>query len=92
MTKNFNVSIAACAVLFAAFGLHATLGARAQAAAAGVYTEAQAMRGATLYAEQCAACHGEDKTGVADLEIVCGPCQTPCQVPGDAAIGKYSLN
>jgi cytochrome c len=25
------------------------------------------MRGATLYEEQCEACHGGDKTGVADL-------------------------
>lgn len=67
MTKKFNVFILACAVLFAAFGLHATLRAQAQATADGVYTEAQAMRGETLYAEQCAACHGEDLTGVADL-------------------------
>jgi mono/diheme cytochrome c family protein len=67
MTKNFAVSIAACAVLFTAFGLHATLSARAQTAADGVYTEAQAMRGAALYEEQCGPCHGADKTGVADL-------------------------
>ena len=67
MTKNFNIVITACAVLFTAFGLHATLRAQAQAAADGVYTEAQAMRGATVYAEQCASCHGEDMMGVPDL-------------------------
>jgi cytochrome c len=67
MIKNLHIVIAACAVLFAASGLHATLRAQAQSAAAGVYTEAQAMRGATLYAEQCASCHGEDMSGVADL-------------------------
>ena len=29
----------------------------------GVYTEAQAKRGATLYSDNCAACHGTDLTG-----------------------------
>lgn len=67
MTKNFKIFIAACAVLFAASGLHAVLRAQAQTASDGVYTEAQAMRGATVYAEQCASCHGEDMTGVPDL-------------------------
>lgn len=43
---------------------------RGQAAAPGspnvwdkIYTEAQAKRGATAYADTCAACHGEDLTG-----------------------------
>ena len=67
MTRDFNVFVVACAVLFASFGLHATLRAQAQTAADGVYIEAQATRGATLYGEQCASCHGEDMTGVADL-------------------------
>ena len=62
MSKNFNIFIVACAVLLAGCAARGPL-----AAAAGVYTEAQAMRGATLYAEQCASCHGEDMTGVADL-------------------------
>ena len=67
MTKKINVLIAAYAVLFAASGLHVTLRAQARSVADGVYTEAQAKRGATLYAEQCAACHGETLGGVADL-------------------------
>lgn len=51
-----------CAVLAAASGLQIV---RAQGASvsAGVYTEAQAKRGAALYKEQCAACHGEDLKG-----------------------------
>ena len=67
MTKSFNVMIAICWVLFSAHGLHAILRAQMQTASDGIYAEAQAMRGATLYAEQCASCHGEDLTGVPDL-------------------------
>jgi cytochrome c len=32
-----------------------------------VYSDAQAKRGTTVYAEQCASCHGENLEGVADL-------------------------
>lgn len=42
--------------------------AAAQAAAAtvwsGVYTDAQAKRGADLYGERCASCHAPDLTGI----------------------------
>lgn len=67
MTKKINVLMTMCAVALAASGLHSTLRAQARSVADGVYTEAQAKRGATLYAEQCAACHGETLGGVADL-------------------------
>ena len=67
MTKKINILITACALLFAASGLHVTVRAQAKSVADGVYTEAQAKRGSTLYAEQCASCHGETMTGVADL-------------------------
>jgi mono/diheme cytochrome c family protein len=67
MARHLNMFIAACAVLFAAVGLHGTLRAQAQAATGGVYTADQAMRGATFYAEQCASCHGEDMYGIPDL-------------------------
>jgi mono/diheme cytochrome c family protein len=67
MTKKINILIAACAVLFAASGLHVTLRAQARSVADGVYTEAQAKRGSTVYTEQCASCHGETLGGVADL-------------------------
>ena len=33
----------------------------------GVFTAEQAKRGATVYGEQCASCHGEKMEGVADL-------------------------
>jgi mono/diheme cytochrome c family protein len=61
MTK-ITMLIAASAVLTVVAGVQV---ARAQAtsAAAGVYTEEQAKKGAALYKEQCAACHGEDLTG-----------------------------
>ena len=42
----------------------ATVRAQAKSVNDGVYTEAQAQRGAKLYAEQCAACHGERLTGI----------------------------
>ena len=67
MTKKINMLIAACAVLFAASTLHVTLRAQARSVVDGVYTEAQAKRGSTLYVEQCASCHGADMSGVVDL-------------------------
>jgi len=67
MHKKIDVMIATCAVVAAASALHATLRAQARSLADGVYTEAQAKRGATLYAEQCASCHAEDMTGIPDL-------------------------
>src|SRR5690606_21934484 len=42
-----------------AAGAPAAAGAGASTVAQGVYTEVQATRGATIYAEQCAGCHGE---------------------------------
>ena len=36
---------------------------QSKSAADGIYTEAQAKRGAALYAEHCAACHGVALTG-----------------------------
>lgn len=67
MSKTINFVIAACAVLLAASGLHVTLRAQARSVVDGVYTEAQAKRGSTIYTAQCAACHGETLEGVADL-------------------------
>ena len=65
MTERLNILIVVAAVFFVACGLHAA--APAQAGAGGSYTDAQAMRGEEVYAEQCAACHGADLSGVADL-------------------------
>lgn len=50
--------------MFAASAFHVTAGAQAPAsAAAGVYTAEQAKRGATIYAENCASCHGDTLAG-----------------------------
>src|SRR5947208_12229751 len=54
------VAIAAVSVL-GVFSLRAQEGAKS--AWDGVYTEAQAKRGAAGYAEQCASCHGDQLTG-----------------------------
>src|SRR5687767_6850263 len=67
MTKTFTIAIATCALLAVAAGFNAILGAQATSLAEGVYTAEQAKRGAALYGEQCASCHGENMEGVADL-------------------------
>ena len=54
------VAIAAVSVL-GVFSLRAQDGAKS--VWDGVYTEAQAKRGAAGYAEQCASCHGDQLTG-----------------------------
>ena len=38
----------------------------------GVYTEDQATRGEKIYGEQCAACHGEDLSGVTPFPALTG--------------------
>jgi S-disulfanyl-L-cysteine oxidoreductase SoxD len=49
---------------FAVSAFHATAAAQAPAsAAAGVYTEEQAKRGAALYGENCSSCHGDTLAG-----------------------------
>ena len=60
--KRTTILIAACAVLTVIAVLQV---ARAQAASVveGVYTEDQVKKGAALYKEQCAACHGDDLAG-----------------------------
>lgn len=53
-------AIGVCALAAASFFVKA-----AAAGADGLYTEAQALRGANLYATHCAACHGADLSGSA---------------------------
>jgi cytochrome c len=67
MTKTFSIVAVACAVLLAGCAARGGPSAAAATGPTGLYTEAQAMRGTTLYSEQCASCHGEDLTGIADL-------------------------
>jgi cytochrome c len=50
--------------LFRAVGAHATVSAQqAHSVWDGIYTEEQAKRGQSLYAQRCAACHAPDLTG-----------------------------
>jgi mono/diheme cytochrome c family protein len=60
--KSTIILIAACGVLTVAAGLQ-VVRAQATSVAEGVYTEEQVKKGAGLYKEQCAACHGEDLAG-----------------------------
>ena len=55
--------IGTCAVTAAALGLQIGVGAQGKSTVDGVYGEAQAKRGAALYKEHCAACHGDDLAG-----------------------------
>ena len=60
--KRTIILSAACAVLTVAAGLQ-VVRAQAKSVAEGVYTEEQVKKGAAVYKEQCAACHGEDLMG-----------------------------
>jgi quinoprotein glucose dehydrogenase len=60
--KKTTILIAACAVLSVVTGLQ-VVRAQAKSVVEGVYTEDQAKKGAALYKEQCAACHGDDLAG-----------------------------
>lgn len=57
-----TILLGTCAVLVVVSGLQIAR-AQAKSVTEGVYTEEQAKRGAALYKEQCAACHGEDLKG-----------------------------
>jgi len=65
MTGKLAVLISAIIFSFMACGLYAAR--PAQSTAGGSYSDAQVMSGESLYATQCAACHGVDLTGVPDL-------------------------
>jgi mono/diheme cytochrome c family protein len=71
----------ACACLVGALLVWITTAAHAQAARTvqdGVFTDAQAARGQTLYAQRCAGCHGPALNGA----------QAP-PLAGDAFVGKW---
>lgn len=53
--------------------LHVAVYAQGQTAAAGIYTAAQAKAGATVYAEKCAACHGNNLEGMGPMPPLSGP-------------------
>src|SRR5687767_15965235 len=61
---NIKFAMVAVTGLFAVSALTATVVGQAPASVkAGVYTAEQAKRGATLYAENCASCHGDTLAG-----------------------------
>ena len=62
---NIKFAMVAVTGLFAVSALTATavVGQAPASVKAGVYTAEQAKRGATLYAENCAACHGDTLAG-----------------------------
>lgn len=61
--RTLFVNLAAAAVLAGAVGVGAAAQGETKTVADGVYTEEQAKRGAVVYADQCAACHGEKLEG-----------------------------
>ena len=66
MHRKIDSILAACAVVWAASGLHAALQAQV-AAADGVYTEEQATRGKELFTKTCTECHGAELNGMEDI-------------------------
>ncbi len=67
MTKYVRIAVSVWALVAGAAMFNATVGAQGKSVADGVYSDPQAMRGSTLYTEQCGSCHGENLEGVADL-------------------------
>ena len=65
---------AALALALVACGIAGGLSAadRMRAASDGIYTDAQAARGATRYQQQCARCHGADLLGTFDIPSLRG--------------------
>ena len=67
MTRHIRMAISVWALVTGAPCFTLSVGAQGKSVNDGVYSDAQAKRGTTLYAEQCASCHGENLEGVADL-------------------------
>ncbi|NOT27526.1 MAG: cytochrome c [Acidobacteria bacterium] len=69
MTTHTRVAVSlwTLALVVTAAVFYTPLSAQGKSVNDGVYSDAQAKRGATLYGEQCASCHGETMEGVADL-------------------------
>ena len=72
MNKTTLVSLSCAALLgLAVYGpLQAQAG---RTTADGVYTDAQAKRGAQVYADTCASCHGADMKGTSVIPSLSGP-------------------
>ena len=61
--ESAGVRITFVIVLMAGVYAMVALGAQGRTIGDGVYTEAQAKRGETIYADSCASCHGQDLSG-----------------------------
>jgi mono/diheme cytochrome c family protein len=71
MTKIVAVLAAGAFVISAGY---AVVGAQAtRSANEGIYTQEQADRGKTMYAEQCASCHGDNLEGSGPMPPLAGP-------------------
>lgn len=71
---RLRILAAAAGAYTAFFVLSIAVGAQApRSVLAGVYTDAQAKRGAPIYAENCASCHGETLMGNDPIPALAGP-------------------
>jgi quinoprotein glucose dehydrogenase len=71
--QRFHAWVLVASALLAAGGGRAVLQAQGErSTAAGVFTAAQARRGAQVYAENCAMCHGPDLKGSATVPGLAG--------------------
>src|SRR5215218_8024414 len=67
------ILVVAVTTVFTASASYAVVGAQAPTSVvAGAYTDAQAKRGADLYAKECAACHGDTLTGMDPIPALAG--------------------
>ena len=74
MKKTSIVVVAVAVAALLSEASYETLYAQAgRTTAAGVYTEAQAKRGAQVYADTCASCHGADMKGTDVIPSLAGP-------------------
>lgn len=67
------VVLAISSVHGAAVGVAALQAGQSKTTWDGVYTEAQAKRGETLYSQSCASCHGPDLAGLDTAPSLTGP-------------------
>ena len=67
MTRYIRAAVSVWALVTGAALFHASVGAQGKSVNDGVYSDAQAKRGTTVYADHCASCYGENLEGVADL-------------------------
>ena|SRR5690348_10123994 len=74
MKQTIAILIAGAFIASVVYATGATVAAQGAATSvnAGVYSAAQAQRGAALYKDQCAACHGDDLAGSGPMPPLAG--------------------